>query len=243
VANAVRRSGSNADEVRIEQASSDTPAGDSTVTSTTEPTSDVPASVESTTTTAAPSTTTTAAPTSTTRPPTTTTTVAPGSSEVVIHGGGVSYMTGGCSVSSQEWARVAGCPDSPRTDLDFTFDAGRYPKGSEFRHDANVSVYSDSTYCLRLFDLDRNAAVAGSERCWSAPFVAVIPPPAGMACCATYPAPASLSGESGPMTFSGGRARYTIEARAFRTSTGEGCVYPVSCGGTLSRAKVLIEWG
>jgi hypothetical protein len=140
---------------------------------------------------------------------------------------------------------VGGCPESPRTDLDFTLDAGRYHKASQFRLDTNVSVESDSTYCLRLFDLDRAAAVAGSEKCWSAPFVAAIPPPAGMVCCATHPSPAPFSGESDAMTFSPGRARYTIQAKAFRTSTGEGCVYGTtpSCAGLLSRAKILIEWG
>jgi len=224
--------------VRVEQASSDATADE--VPSSTTTTDVQPA----TTTTEAPVTTTTLAPTTTTtRPATTTTTIAPGSSEVVIHGGGVSWGTGMCNTPSSDWARVAGCPEQPRQDLDFTLDASRYPKGSEFRLDTNVALEGGTTYCVRLFDLDRNNPVAGSEQCWSAPYVAPTPVPEGQVCCITAAPQASFSGQAGPMTFPAGRTRYTIQARAIQTSTGAGCFYHSGCSGSLNRAKVVIEWG
>jgi hypothetical protein len=83
--------------------------------------------------------------------------------------------------------------------------------------------------------------LAGSEKCWTAPAVA---PPAPYAGHPPYP---QFSDRVGPVTFPAGTHRFTIQARAVKAGTAEGCVDHMEsaphCVGLINRAKVLVEWG
>jgi hypothetical protein len=214
--------------VRVEQTASEAPLEEPAST-TIPPTS---------ATTAAPTTTTTAPPT------TTTTALVPGSADIaIVNGGGAfSFIDGYCNEPS-DWSFIAACANQPigpegRPELIANVDTGRYPHSARVYLDVLAGANHDATYCLRLYDLDHHAAVAGSERCLTSP---AIPTPAPYM---SWP-PRPMSNEHiGPLTLQSARGRYTLQAKVSRASTEEPCHYGlVNCDGQLSRATLAIEWG
>jgi hypothetical protein len=87
---------------------------------------------------------------------------------------------------------------------------------------------------MRVFDLDRNVGLAGSETCWTAPAVPLPYQP--------WPPSPSFVSQVGPASFPAGPGRYVLQTK-MTNAAGESCV-DHNCGGAqLKRAKVVVDWG
>lgn len=209
-----------------------TPTDDSSTTTTSADESAQVAPESSTTSTTS---TTMAATTTTLAATTTTTRLQPGSAEVLVFSG--EQGEGWCPESEPEWG-FFGCPSQGlRPEFTFNLDTRRYPATARYTLDLAVAVTHDFSYCMRLFDLDRNTALAGSEQCWTTPAVA---PPAPYQ---AYPPDTSFSSQVGSISFPAGAGRYVLQTKLRIASTGQPCTSHYFCSAQLKRAKVIVDWG